>query len=59
MSTIESTVQLLTVGKLSQSTFQSRDTYSTALDNNNDAYVIQFAGPDGTTTGNLSFNAVY
>jgi len=58
-STIISTVQLLTVVKLSQSTFQSRDTYSSKLDNNIDMYVITFSGPDGTTAGNLSFNAVY
>ena len=47
MSTVESAPLILTAGKLSQSLFQSRDSYGTILDNNTeeaaDLYVYRVA----------------
>lgn len=59
-STIETSETTLTAGKLSQATFQSRDTYGTILDNTEDNYVMTFTGPsENGDSATFSLTAVY
>lgn len=57
MSTVESAPLILTAGKLSQSLFQSRDSYGTVLDNTNDVYEMSFTSSKGV--GSFNVIAIY
>ncbi len=57
MSTVESAPLILTAGKLSQSLFQSRDSYGTVLDNINDVYEMSFTS--SKSVGSFNVIAIY